>query len=100
MSSILMKLQYLDFPECSKEALSYLVRHFSSTQQGIPGLSAGNENFASEVAQEYILNISRKCGPNIKVQVSYKIRILRICPHQFCKSQTASISSHALAKGG
>lgn len=60
MTNILKKLQYLDFPQSSKEALKYLVQCCSeSSHQGIPGLGGINENLAGEVAQEYILNMSR-----------------------------------------
>ena len=68
MPSILVKLQYLDFPENSKEALNYLVRCCSeSTHQGIPGLGGISENYVGEVAQEYILNLSRRRGHNARV---------------------------------
>ena len=68
MPSILVKLQYLDFPENSREALNYLVKCCSeSTHQGIPGLGGISENYVGEVAQEYILNLSRRRGHNARV---------------------------------
>ena len=65
MTNILKRLQYLDFPESTKEALNYLVKCFSSQgggSTGIPGLGGGAENFAVEVSQEYVLFKSSKKG--------------------------------------
>ena len=69
MSSILKKLQYLEFPECTKEALSYLVRTCASDpHRGVPGRSAAGENVVSEVAQDYIVEMSRKKGHKHRVR--------------------------------
>ncbi|XP_067670902.1 integrator complex subunit 15-like [Haliotis asinina] len=61
MSTIMKKLKYLEFPDCTREALSYLATCFSS-QEGaaIPGLGGGAENFAADVCSEYILFRTRK----------------------------------------
>ena len=68
MTNILMKLKYLDFPDSSQEALNYLVQCCSETaHHGIPGLGGISENFAGEVAQEYILNMPRRRGHNARV---------------------------------
>ena len=55
MSKILRKLSYLDFPECSKQALQYLTTCVASSNPhgvSIPGLEGAD--FAAEVCHEYI----------------------------------------------
>lgn len=68
MSNIRTKLQYLDFPECTKEALNYLVHNFASdSHRGVPGRAGSNENFALTVAQEYIVDVAKKKGLTSRV---------------------------------
>lgn len=59
-TKILQKLRPLDFPECSKQAINYLVSCFSSDDHGsLPGLSGAPENLAQDVARDYILFTSQ-----------------------------------------
>lgn len=55
-AKILQKLRVLDFPECSKQAINYLVSCFTTTDHGsLPGLSGAPENLAQEVSKDFIL---------------------------------------------
>ncbi|GAB1598984.1 uncharacterized protein C7orf26 homolog [Argonauta hians] len=54
MSNILKRLSYLDFPECTKEALLYLSRCLRKETGGIPGLGGGGEDYAVEVSRDFI----------------------------------------------
>lgn len=55
-SKILQKLRVLDFPECSKQAINYLVSCYNTPEHGsLPGLSGTPENLASEVSRDFIL---------------------------------------------
>lgn len=56
MAKVLKKLQNLDFPECSRQALQYIASCYTSPHgASIPGLSSGGDNYALEVSQEFIL---------------------------------------------
>lgn len=74
------KLQYLEFPECTKEALNYLVRTCASDpHRGVPGRSSGGENVASVVAQDYIIEMSRKKGhKNRKLNSVNELQLLEM----------------------
>lgn len=80
MSNIMIKLQYLEFPECTREALNYLVRNFSSeSPRGVPGRGGGMENFAKEIAQEYIVDVSRRKGQNSrKLNAVHEFQLLEM----------------------
>ena len=67
MTNILMKLEYLDFPECTKEALNFLVKTLSDPHRALPGRGGSAEALALQVAQEFILEISKKRGHKSKV---------------------------------
>lgn len=75
MSNIKTKLNYSEFPECSKEALNYVVKTFSSDPQRVPGRGGSGEGFAVDIAQEYIIDKLRKKGNNNKVHDYFNIYI-------------------------
>ncbi|XP_076458181.1 integrator complex subunit 15-like [Babylonia areolata] len=54
-SGVMMRLQRLDFPECTREALQYIVSSLAS-QDGtaIPGLSGGPETIIGEICQTFV----------------------------------------------
>ncbi|XP_045214164.2 integrator complex subunit 15-like [Mercenaria mercenaria] len=80
MSSILKKLQYLEFPECTKEALNYIVRNYASDpHRGVPGRAGASENIAVEVAQEYIIDMSRRKGhKHRKLNAVHELQLLEM----------------------
>lgn len=67
MSNVVAKLEQLEFPECTKEALHFIVRNLSESHRGIPGRGGSSESLATKVAQEFILDVSRKKGHKNKV---------------------------------
>lgn len=54
MSNILKRLSYMDFPECTQEALHYLSRCLRKEAGSIPGLGGGGEDYAVEVSRDFI----------------------------------------------
>ena len=56
MPNMMKRLQRLDFPECTREALEYIVSAFASQDRSaIPGLSGGPETVVGEVCQAFVL---------------------------------------------
>ncbi|KAL8616964.1 hypothetical protein ACOMHN_041882 [Nucella lapillus] len=55
MSGVMMRLQRLDFPESTREALKYILTSLAS-QEGtaIPGLSGGPETIVGEMCQTFV----------------------------------------------
>ncbi|KAL4241081.1 hypothetical protein ACF0H5_001859 [Mactra antiquata] len=67
MSNITTKLNYSEFPECSKEALNFVVKTFSSDpNRGVPGRSSSGDSYAINIAQEYVIDKLRKRGKDNK----------------------------------
>ena len=65
--NMMKRLQHLDFPECTREALEYIVSAFASQDRSsIPGLSGGPETVVGEVCQAFVL-FRTKWG--VKVQL-------------------------------
>ncbi|KAL5018261.1 hypothetical protein ScPMuIL_003983 [Solemya velum] len=61
MTQIMKRLQYLEFPECSIQALEYLVlTHSSQPGTVIPGFGGHEEEISIEISQNYILFQNRK----------------------------------------
>lgn len=54
MSNILKRLSFMDFPECTREALHYLSRCLRKDAGTIPGLGGGGEDYAVEVSRDFI----------------------------------------------
>jgi hypothetical protein len=56
VASTMKRLQRLDFPECTREALQYIVSTYES-QDGspIPGLAGGPEAAVGEMCQSFVL---------------------------------------------
>lgn len=54
-SNIMKRLQRMDFPDCTREGLQYIVSTISS-QDGaaIPGLGGGSETAIGEVCQAFV----------------------------------------------
>lgn len=70
MAKVLKKLQNLDFPECSRQALQYIASCYTSPHgASIPGLSSGGDNYALEVSQEFILfnNPAKRVYQKVKI---------------------------------
>ncbi|XP_052791133.1 integrator complex subunit 15-like isoform X1 [Mya arenaria] len=104
MSATLARLQYLDFPECSQEALIFLVKHFSSeARHGVPGRTSPGEKLAIDVAQEFIVELyKRKYHRKMKLNAVHELQLLEMvcrtlqeCPEQACyKAFTAIFGGH------
>lgn len=79
-SNIFMKLQYLEFPDCSKEALIYIVKVLSESKLGgVPGLGASNEKLARDVAQDFIINVSSRKGHHSrKLSALHELQLLEM----------------------
>jgi hypothetical protein len=73
-AKILQKLRVLDFPECSKQAINYLVSCFTTTDHGsLPGLSGAPENLAQEVSKDFILfSFQNQRGKRVHINKYFK----------------------------
>ncbi|XP_063444912.1 integrator complex subunit 15-like [Mytilus trossulus] len=78
-TKILQKLRPLDFPECSKQAINYLVSCFSSDDHGtLPGLSGAPENLAHDVAKDYILFTSQNQRGHRRLNALQELHMLEM----------------------
>ncbi|CAG2189108.1 unnamed protein product [Mytilus edulis] len=78
-TKILQKLRPLDFPECSKQAINYLVSCFSSDDHGsLPGLSGAPENLAQDVARDYILFTSQNQRGHRRLNAIQELHMLEM----------------------
>lgn len=78
-TKILQKLRPLDFPECSKQAINYLVSCLSSDDHGsLPGLSGTPENLAQDVAKDYILFTSQNQRGHRRLNAIQELHMLEM----------------------
>ncbi|CAG2210759.1 unnamed protein product [Mytilus edulis] len=78
-AKILQKLRPLDFPECSKQAINYLVSCFSSDDHGsLPALSGTPENLAQDVARDYILFTSQNQRGHRRLNAIQELHMLEM----------------------
>lgn len=78
-TKILQKLRPLDFPECSKQAINYLVSCFSSDDHAsLPGLSGTPENLAQDVAKDYILFTSQNQRGHRRLNAIQELHMLEM----------------------
>lgn len=60
-ANLLKRLQRLDFPECTREALQYIVSTIASTDgAAIPGLGSSPEAVVGEVCQAFVMFRSKR----------------------------------------
>lgn len=78
-TKILQKLRPLDFPECSKQAINYLVSCLSSDDHGsLPGLSGTPESLAQDVAKDYILFTSQNQRGHRRLNAIQELHMLEM----------------------
>lgn len=72
--SIMKRLQRLEFPDCTREALEFITETFSS-QEGaaIPGLGGDKEPILAEVCQAFVLFGSKRSTKVKFVKINFKI---------------------------
>jgi len=68
------RIQHLEFPECTKEALNFLTKHYTNdSHRGLPGRGSSGEKLAIDVAQEFVIEIFRRKGHKNKVYPTFSI---------------------------
>lgn len=73
--NILGRLFRLSFPDCTREALSFLTSYISQDCPSIPGLNANTEQVIVEICQEFVLFQSTR-GPPKKLSAVQELNLL------------------------
>ncbi|GFR61255.1 chromosome 7 open reading frame 26 ortholog [Elysia marginata] len=73
--NILGRLFRLSFPDCTREALSFLTSYISQDCPAIPGLNANTEQVIVEICQEFVLFQSNR-GPPKKLSSVQELNLL------------------------
>ena len=67
--NILSRLFRLNFPACTREALSFLTSYISQGCPAIPGLNANTEQVIVEICQEFVLFQSVRGPPKVNNRI-------------------------------